>query len=158
MTDKATTTPSGIEPIKDDGFKLPEVTIEKTAPKYANNKGILLQSIAKMKETGIVTSAHLKVMKEEGNDYASLKTKMILSPDCTVPYTDAEIDLVKLKNFFVSKGKMTPLEFDRLHTELKEEKLVKADKGEPEDLGISRVRTIIQDFKAEKIALEINRE
>ena len=112
-------------------------------------------SISKLKETGLVTCAHIKILKSVGNDYAKLVELEEKDGDGVIPHTDAEIDIVKLKSFFAKKGKITEKEFDTLHGELKAEKLVKADKGEPEESGITKTRDIIQAFKAEKVALDI---
>lgn len=103
---------------------------------YLSHEHRILKFLAKVKDTGVVSYAHVKFMKPVGNDYAILKDRAVE----TTPYTDAEFDMAKVKNIFTDRNYMSDAQFDAARGLLIAEGHLKEDQFDihPSAVGLHR--------------------
>lgn len=68
----------------------------------------IVRFLSKVKQTGLLTYAHLKFLKPVGNDYK----RLLAREEEVLPLSDAEFDLEKMREIFNEREYMTNAQFD----------------------------------------------
>jgi len=165
MTDKATSTPSNIEPIKDDGFELvenkPTLVSDKPFDKpvedlteakdsFVSESSRILRYLAKPKESGKIMLAHLECLKPVGKDYEALldiekRKKNGEDLEELIPWTDAEFDWEKVKELFNNRGLVLKERFNERVRVLREKGDIRHTALELNDAGLTKITALIPE-------------